>query len=377
MEEEEYEVELEHELGDSSFSYDCYEASTRIILYAFPIVVIVGVVGNLLTLAVYLRNRDLRTSLAGFYVILILSTEIVVLVVRLLPSWLAATFEIWHLLLNCKWLFFIGHTSIGVVAWLLVAMSAERMLVVGWPNVDGCTRHFRSAKATAATSSGVLVASVGVNLHFFWTVGEHCHDDYSTMWWITVATERVLPVCLLLATNISIILGLRRRRRVADGLDAFGVQTGREYRQFENEVETTMMNTSTTSPEIGSDRPAVGGPRAVDEMSTAVCHGASALFGVAALLAVCSLAVYQALLRRLTCINYVAYTVIYTAVGFISCANLFAFCLASAHFRWELVRLWRDVRCGCRIGRRSDFQPDGRTTGVDEVALAPECNKDY
>ena len=349
----------------------CRLAGHRVVVYSFPIAVLLGVVGNLLTTAVFCRSslhrqrrrrrRQLtkeaqvddatgsprqnrkstttRRSAAGeLYVIVASTANAVKIVVQLLPWWLAAvgatSFYVDDVRL-CRWIVFVGQTLSFAGAWLLVALSVERTIAIyrrsrsSKSHGGGCTaRRFRSPTATAATMAIIFIAAVCANVDVLAakTGGdvddEDCLPTNESRIWLTLVVDSAVPAGAVLAaavgTAVHAVLDVRRRRR----------RTG----------------DVTSSPSLGEQSDDDGkGECGLDEMTSSVWFVASALFVVSSAATVASHVLFEMdahqadVTSSSSCVIYTAHVVLLVIAVLLSSANFFVYCLASTHLRRELV----------------------------------------
>ena len=102
MEAEDEEANQVYDYEHGSMSAACFHAMAYFIVYVSPVVIVVGVVGNLLTMAIFLRNRNTRASAAGIYFVVMSAVGTVEIVLRLMPNWMLFAFEVWFSPVDCR-----------------------------------------------------------------------------------------------------------------------------------------------------------------------------------------------------------------------------------------------------------------------------------
>ena len=352
---------------------DCGYVERNAIFYVFPVVVVLGVVGNLLTTAVVFRNRNARNSAAGIYVIVMATVTVVSLVTRLFRVVVSATGGS----RRCSWssvLFDQISSPCVAAAWLLAALSVERLLTVRKPEILLC-RRFRSPTSAAAIATALVLVSLGADLRWLrtndeddgGTIAHDCleYDVPDTRWWINLFIERGLPVCILTATNIQILFAQVHMCRQRSSLSP----STSEYNAFSKD------SVSSTTFEIVQviDGPENTAVATADKMATSICLCASGLFAATSLLCVPLLLVkYEVLVvvdDRSSCEFTAVFVVLFFVVVFLpSTFDVFVFAFASPDYRMELKGI---VACGRRPvgskGERStlDAKGDESIDGTD------------
>ena len=133
-----------------------------------PIVLLVlGTVGNVITITVLLRVKLRRIS-STVYLIALAINDLVVLYFGLLRQW------IWknHLFdlrpyLGCGFHTWIVYTSVAYSSWILVALTTERLVAVKFPVY---ARNGFSRKSEMIVLSVLLVIISGTNIHLIFTL---------------------------------------------------------------------------------------------------------------------------------------------------------------------------------------------------------------
>lgn len=193
-----------------------YNTAHNLGLYGYPVIIILGTIGNILTLLVMVREK-MRQRTTCFYMAMIAVFDTLVLYFSCLRQWLTLLHGNDALSLSstaCKVFNFLSYTFFDVSVWLLVLMTIERFLVVRFP------LHAPKISSIARARVAVIALTVFmalVNVHFIWTVHldeqdrcvyiqefEHFHDN---VWpWIDATVYSFLPFVLLLTFNILIIV---------------------------------------------------------------------------------------------------------------------------------------------------------------------------
>lgn len=193
-------------------------------LYGYPLIIIFGTIGNLLTLMVMLRQK-MRRRPTCFHMSAIAVFDTLVLYSDCLRQWLALLHGSNALTLSsaaCKVFHFFSYTFFDISVWLIVIMTVDRFLVVQFPLHAPKLSSLPRARKTVIMLIATMVLA---NLHFIWTVHlddrHHCiylegfEYFHVNVWpWIDAAVYSFLPFILLLVFNILIIVIHRRSMKL-------------------------------------------------------------------------------------------------------------------------------------------------------------------
>ncbi|KAI0229932.1 hypothetical protein LSAT2_019666 [Lamellibrachia satsuma] len=216
--------------NDSSAVHNATDELDRHIwLYAAPVLFIVGLCGNSLTVAVSRRKRLRNTTVSVFLSAMALADNLV-LITGILPEWLSICFAYEareESAQACKWSKFLAYGTGDVAIWILAAFTCDRFVAVCFPMKK--RSHFRPRGALLLCAC-VCCAAVTKNAHLFWTRGA-VYDDatgallsncgrppqfaYFEMYvrpWIAFALVSVLPLVTIAVCNATIIWTLARAR---------------------------------------------------------------------------------------------------------------------------------------------------------------------
>ena len=187
--------------------------------YVPPFILILGTTGNCLSAIVMMRYAFRRSTIGPYFTVLAIS-DTIVLYTGLCVHWLANTFDIYATSVNihlCRLVFFSLYWSTGVSAWILVAVTWERVLAVSSTSTN--TPKYR----TRVILTIIALTMFLINAHHFWTLIGDPYDyagrtyidckvsetflyfgEY--IWpWINLSINSLIPFVLLLTGNIFII----------------------------------------------------------------------------------------------------------------------------------------------------------------------------
>ncbi|XP_053399631.1 uncharacterized protein LOC128557071 [Mercenaria mercenaria] len=185
-----------------------------------PILIVVGLFGNIISIIVLAQRKHRKTS-TGLLLICLAVTDSVILICVLLDNWLSHLFELSFSNLSsvsCKLHNFITYFLLHLSPWILVIVTAERTCCVLYP--QRVRRIF--------TRRRVLILTV-VCIFFFVVLNSHllygselvfnesvnktrCHitdkhmDFMFKIWpWIDFPFAFAIPFCVLLCGNIIVL----------------------------------------------------------------------------------------------------------------------------------------------------------------------------
>lgn len=189
-----------------------------------PILLVLGTLGNVLTIIVLMRGRS-RSSSTGMYLIALALSDLLVLWAGLLRQWIIHMFDmdVRHLsATGCKINIFLVYFGTQCSSWLLVALTSERFIGVWLPHKlkQGCT-----SRSACAIISLIVACIMLLNVHWLFGMGDQTivnnnvtyelkcnpmYDNYeeflALIWpWIDLCIFCLVPFTLLFTGNISII----------------------------------------------------------------------------------------------------------------------------------------------------------------------------
>ncbi len=198
-------------------SYAIYKAAEGMHTYLTPIIVILGWIGNGLTIAVMIQpnKRYLPTSI---YLTCLAFSDCVILFQAILSWWVYTVNDrkgnIAIICTVCTYLVYM-FTFYGTSLILLVTM--ERMIAIRFPLK---AMYFCNPRKTKIICCVVLIVGIVINMpHIFMSsiVNVNCISfSVGGVWaevfsWISMAIYSFMPFCALLTMNWVIIVALKRR----------------------------------------------------------------------------------------------------------------------------------------------------------------------
>ena len=108
-------------------------AATELYRYLFPLILLLGTTGNCLSMLV-LRRSSMRRRCSSVYLTSLAAVDTVVLYVSGFKTWvrLQTSFELMHVSdVICRLVKYSFFVSTHLAAWIVVAVTVERFIIVG------------------------------------------------------------------------------------------------------------------------------------------------------------------------------------------------------------------------------------------------------
>ena len=145
-----------------------YRTHKLLLIYVSPIILVLGTIGNTLSVIILTRPGMRRVSTYAYFTVLSVA-DTFVLLIGLLRIWLdqltgSDIFD--HSSWTCKFKHVIGYTASDYSVWLIIAMTVERYIAVCRPLHAPSICNRRRAFAAILLLLSFLVL---LNCHFFWT----------------------------------------------------------------------------------------------------------------------------------------------------------------------------------------------------------------
>ncbi|XP_064597759.1 probable G-protein coupled receptor 139 [Liolophura sinensis] len=213
---------------------------------------IVGLIGNSLSMVTILRMRPQTSS--SLYVAFLAVMDSCSLVIKLVFQQVTK-YDIGIGSGGCRVLLFLGNASVMVANWLVVVMTAERLLAIWFP--------FKVAEISTKSKAyivyiSLLVAFMGVNCFYLFTFEEDydevtfftCEpmDEYkdvvvNVLYWLDAVCYALAPCLLLIIFNCLIVLGTWMSVRVQKKLTQNKDQMD-EKRKQQNQITVMLVTVS-------------------------------------------------------------------------------------------------------------------------------------
>ena len=193
-----------------------------IIKWVFPVIIMVGTVGNVLSFVV-LTRRPMVSSPVSCYLSVLAVADTLVLYV----SALQVVIRVWtgikllHLsVVTCKIMKYLWYSCSYFSAWTVVAMTTDRFLAVWFPFKASKLCSLRRARLTVVGLASLILVG---NLYHFWTTdlfmkfgGMTCSTQDLTMSilvpWLNLIIYSIIPFTFVLIFNVLIAVALFQTR---------------------------------------------------------------------------------------------------------------------------------------------------------------------
>ena len=204
-----------------------YLQSKNLILYGAPVLVILGTIGNFLSILVMTR-KALRSHTTSLYLVVLAVVDTLLLYIGMFYYWIQVLSGVRAELISSyecnKTRIFLLYALPQIESWILCSIVVERLVAVYLPFKVKVifTKKFAAIQLTI---TGLIIAAV--NAHIFWTsnrVEFGCDADsdafdtfWSSIWpWIDFCLVALIPFILMLTIDAAIIgkmVYVNRRRR--------------------------------------------------------------------------------------------------------------------------------------------------------------------
>lgn len=207
--------------------YSEYNAAIYLWKIVPPILLLLGTVGNVLSILV-LRRPTIRKSVCSMYLVMLAIIDLLVLYTGILRQWILNTFDFDIRATSsaaCKIHIWILYSSMDYSAWILIAVTIERVLLLWFPNKMPCVCTKKVAMLVLISIASFLLL---VNSHILYgyelstgKTANHCHyvsKSYLQFWissWpsIDLVIFCIIPGSFLVVGNILIFVKVLISRR--------------------------------------------------------------------------------------------------------------------------------------------------------------------
>ena len=196
-----------------------------IFTYVSPFLIVIGTVGNILSLIV-LQSKYFRDSPSSFIMSALACTDSGVLICGLTRHWIVALtdykVDIRHMSIASCWThYFFIYVLWELSSWSLALLTIERMASVKWP--FRAKQMFSRNKMIVAWMTVTLCLAV-INSHWFVTIefkDDYCYDVeesqlfmYQVWPWLDLVLSSLAPLTIIVTCNIIIISTLLNARKL-------------------------------------------------------------------------------------------------------------------------------------------------------------------
>ena len=217
---------------DDYTTYPDYQASILIWKVVPPILILLGTIGNILSIVV-LTRKSIKDSTTALYLTFLAASDLCVLYTGLLRQWTKHLFEydVRHISeAVCKIHIWLVYSSLDFSAWIIIAFTLERVISVWCPfsTKTKCSRKYAMALLIA-----ILVFLLALNSHVLYgfvnkgsmdehdtgikkcvDINENYYDFLSLVWpWIDLCVFCIIPVSVIVIGNGCILFGVIKSQR--------------------------------------------------------------------------------------------------------------------------------------------------------------------
>lgn len=202
------------------------DVALTILRIFLPVIIFLGTVGNLLSIAV-LTRRALRMVPVFFYLTLLSVADTLVLYVSGFKSWirLITSYELLHSSdVVCRALMYIILCALYLSSWLIVILTVDRFVVIFFPFRGYVLLRIRQARITALC----LAVTVALyNLHALWSyrlgvnrLGQlKCDMDeddwfmYNVFDYLKLVSYSCVPFLIVITLNVCVIVKISQQSK--------------------------------------------------------------------------------------------------------------------------------------------------------------------
>ncbi|XP_052796430.1 FMRFamide receptor-like [Mya arenaria] len=235
---------------DDFTQYGIYKAGILIWKVVPPILIMFGTVGNSLTIVV-LTRKSIRASTTALFLTVLAFSDLIVLYSGLLRQWLIYLFttDVRHVSeAGCKINMWLVYSSLDFSAWILIAVTLERVISAWFPHNAKTICTKKSAIAFLIAICGFILA---LNAHILYGMVYKIHFDksgvpelkkclevndayysfFNKVWpWIDLCAFCVIPFFVIVIGNGLILFKVLKSQRKAKSAVVPSVSAGARAR---------------------------------------------------------------------------------------------------------------------------------------------------
>ena len=219
-------------LDNSYLTYGEYQASVLIWKVVPPILISFGTVGNILSIVV-LTRKLIKTSTTALYLTFLAFSDLLVLYTGLLRQWLKflTKKDLRHVSeAACKIHIWLVYSSLDFSAWILIAVTLERVISTWCPH-NAKTKC--SKKYATILLIGIIFLCLGLNSHLLFGMVDKVSEDgksvqrcstiddnysafFNLTWpWIDLCAFCLIPFSVIVVGNGCILFKVIKSRKKA------------------------------------------------------------------------------------------------------------------------------------------------------------------
>ncbi|XP_025104591.1 probable G-protein coupled receptor 139 [Pomacea canaliculata] len=227
-----------------------------------PVIIVLGTFGNVMTIVMMRRMSEGQSShTMSLYFTALAVSDLIILYSGLLRKWLYYLFNIFIPDMDislCKLIPFLVYSSGTISAWIIVAMTMQRVMSVVWP-------HYKSLSCTKKKVGLVITIIVAVPfalnsyiLSSFEVVTElnsterSCYMannqlynfDFFIYPWIDLVVSSIIPFCILIVGNSVLVWKVIQSVHVARVMTAGGCDQVNSRQKKASSLTITLITVS-------------------------------------------------------------------------------------------------------------------------------------
>lgn len=210
------------QLKTSQQNYELIFLEILFQVYLPPVLIVLGTVGNCLTIFV-MRRKNLCQCSISFYITAFACCSLVMLYLFLGTEWISKIFNQKSVDEKADWLCPVWQFISRVISysgiWFVVAMMIDRYIVIWHPKQFSTLCTLFMAKFVAII---IFVGLVVISIHAMWTfelMDNGCYtyhpenDVHSVIWtWVAASFYSYIPLALIFIFNVLIFTGICLKR---------------------------------------------------------------------------------------------------------------------------------------------------------------------
>ena len=233
-------------------TYMTFKVAKYIATYWFPILIPLGLVGNILSFLVMIRPKNRKVSTCVYMAAISINDNILLSFDIHVWFVIAVHKRKWHEW-ECKSNTYFAYLCLQTATYLVLAMTIDKYIAIQWPHKSAWYSSPRRAKIIVST---VIISVAMYNLpHFFITavVAGNCYG-YSAKGiltkvysWFTIVINAFIPFTLLIHMNYVTVKTVRNSRKMfRNNIKTTGIDAReKSMKSAENQLTTMLLLVTT------------------------------------------------------------------------------------------------------------------------------------
>ena len=197
--------------------YMALKVTEMINYYWFPILGIIGLVGNTLSFLVMIKPNNRKMSTCIYMAAISINDNLIMCLI--LHNWILKEVSVgWHLL-QCKTVSWLNAVALQNSRYQIVVMTIDKYVAIKWPHKAATYSTTRKVKFIL---SGVLTFTIIYNVrHIFMSsmIGGRCRNYVvggvisEVLTWMSFLVNGIIPISMLIYMNSVIVQTVRNSRK--------------------------------------------------------------------------------------------------------------------------------------------------------------------